>query len=122
MFSDPAYLSKTITVNNPAALNDALDNEYGAVVAVGDAALSLRESIKKYADNRKLSKLSNMVFLLTPFNPLLFISLGIIGKYLTSDKVSKYRVNIGGSDCVLLIHKQATLTESQKKDIEAYTH
>lgn len=122
MFSDPAYLSKTITVNNPAALNDALDNEYGAVIAVGDAAQSLRESIKKYADNRKLSKLSNMVFLLTPFNPLLFISLGIIGKFLTSDKVSKYRVDIGGSDCVLLIHKQAALTESQKKELEAFAH
>ena len=119
MFSDPTYWAKIITVNNMVALNDALDSEYGAVIAVCDAARGIKDSIKKYVDSRELSKISNAVFFLTPLNPLFFISLGLFGKFMSSNKVNKYNVDINGSERIILIHKKALFTESQRQELEA---
>lgn len=111
-------LTKTIAVNNSAAMNEALKDEYGVIIVEGDAALILRGSLKSYATKKKLSNAFNLSFVLAIWNPLLFLPVGLLGKYFTSDKVSNYRVDIHRADRVILIHRKVTLTPEMEQQLK----
>jgi len=100
-------LSERINVNNMAAFNNALNDEYGVVIVTGDAYEEVRSALKNHLNMEWVSRGLRWLTI-----PLLFVSFpaavaALFVSGLTSDNINKYIPNINSNNSITLTHKKS---------------